>query len=89
MSRTGNPNQMFFHEKLKHLRLGFAYTLKEVSKGTGLSLTYISGVEHGKVNPSFETICKFANFYNMKLERLLKGVKSEPDKYSVCDSSTE
>lgn len=49
------------NSKLKQLRLDKGYTLKELSRLSGLSTTYLNSIENGyQRNPSLDTIDKIA-----------------------------
>lgn len=53
----------FYHSKFKKYREEKQYTLEEVSKHIGISPSYLSRIEQGSANASFEIIDKLANFY--------------------------
>jgi transcriptional regulator with XRE-family HTH domain len=42
-------------------------TLKQVSEGTGLSIGFLSDIEHGRGKPSIDTVRTLAAFYGMML----------------------
>lgn len=59
--------------------------LREVSKGTGISITFLSDLERGKM-PSLTTVMKLATFYGFKLE--LRFIKPEYSKTGQSNSTT-
>lgn len=60
--------------KIKTFRLNANKTLKEVSEGTGLSISLLSDIERGRTNPSLETCNKLAKFYNVTLSWFFFGI---------------
>ena len=62
-------------ERLKQLRTLHGLKLREVSKKTGLSLSYISDLERGRQNPSLETCQKLATVYKITLSEIFVEVK--------------
>lgn len=47
-------------QKIKNLRNKKGYTLKQLSDITGLSLSFISDIEHGRSQPSIDNLKKLA-----------------------------
>lgn len=72
-------------ERLRLIRKEHRLTLKDLSQSAGLSLSYLSDMERGVVNPSVETLQKVARVYEMRLTELFIGVedmgKSKPENY--------
>lgn len=64
--------------KLRLLRKKYGHTLLDVSKGTELSVSFLSDVERGRTNPSLETLEKVASFYQMPPNELLSNIEVEP-----------
>lgn len=62
-------------ERLKSLRKQHGLKLREVSKKTGLSISYISDLERGRQNPSLETCQKLATVYKIGLSEMFVDVK--------------
>lgn len=58
-------------EKLLNLRKQHQRTLKGVSDLTGLSLSYISDLEHDRTEPSIKTLKTLARFYDVKPSYLI------------------
>ncbi|HMH31191.1 MAG TPA: helix-turn-helix transcriptional regulator [Methylomirabilota bacterium] len=58
MARTSASQKL--GKRLKQLRLESGLTQEKLSIATGLSQTYISGVENGIRNPSIKTLDKLA-----------------------------
>lgn len=65
---------MKISDRLKSLRAEHGLKLREVSKKTGLSISYISDIERGRTSPSLATCFKFAKLYKMALSELFKKV---------------
>ena len=74
-------------ERLREIRKEHRLTLKDLSQKAGLSIPYLSNVERGGVNPSFDTLQKVAAAYNMAVKDLLTGVDQSGD--SATDSHPE
>ncbi|WP_158095977.1 XRE family transcriptional regulator [Cloacibacillus sp. An23] len=55
------------HEKLKNLRKRKKLYLKDVSSGVGLSASYLSQLETGKVEPTISTLRRLAQFYGVPI----------------------
>lgn len=62
-------------ERLRLIRKERRKTLKDLSQEAKLSLSYLSDMERGVVNPSIETLQKVAKVYKMKLTELFIGVE--------------
>ena len=62
-------------EKLRAMRKTGKLTLKDVSKKTGLSISFISEMEVGMVDPSLKTLIKMANFYKTTVHILFEEVE--------------
>ena len=62
-------------ERLRLIRKEHRKTLKNLSQAADLSLSYLSDMERGVVNPSIETLQKVAKVYKMKLTELFMGVE--------------
>lgn len=54
------------------LRKSQKRTLKEVSQGTGLSVSFICDIEKGRTLPSLKTVIALAEFYGMRVDVRLK-----------------
>jgi transcriptional regulator with XRE-family HTH domain len=70
MART-SPTQKL-GKRLKQLRLEAKLTQEKLSIATGLSQTYISGVESGKRNPSYESLVKILKAFGISESDILK-----------------
>lgn len=55
------------HERLKNLRKSKNLYLKDVSKSVGLSASYLSQIETGKVEPTISTLRKLAQYYGVSI----------------------
>lgn len=71
---------MSLSERLRRTRIKSELTLKEVGQQTGLSVSFLSEIERGKTNPSFETIQKLAKYYRVPIKDLMPdGNRLLPD----------
>ncbi len=68
MGRTSVTQKLGKH--LRQLRLDAGVTQEKLSIATGISQTYISGVERGKRNPSLKTMEKFAKALGVSVKEL-------------------
>ena len=58
--------------KLRVLRNNRQYTLADVGKETGLSVSFLSDVERGRTKPSLDTLQKLAACYQTSVNELLR-----------------
>jgi transcriptional regulator with XRE-family HTH domain len=65
---------------LKDLRKMREMTLKEVSEATGLSISFLSDMERGRVSPSLRTVQRLAQAYKAPLSVYMAGIMSEASK---------
>jgi transcriptional regulator with XRE-family HTH domain len=67
---------MKINERLRRLRKECNMKLREVSKYTDLSISFISDIERGRTAPSLETCKKLARTYGcISLSDLFEGVE--------------
>lgn len=59
-------------EQLKAARTRQHLTLKDVSKKTNLSISYISDIEHGKSQPPLDTLTSLCKALNLSVYTLFK-----------------
>lgn len=59
---------MTIADQIRTLRVTRNKTLKDVSIGTGLSVSYLSDLERGRTEPSIKTLNKLAQFHGCTLE---------------------
>ena len=57
--------------RLRELRQNRYITIKELSRIMGISESAISLYEHGKRQPDYETVIKFADYFNVSVDYLL------------------
>ncbi|QEK13745.1 helix-turn-helix domain-containing protein (plasmid) [Crassaminicella thermophila] len=57
--------------KIKVLRKEKKFTLKDLAEKTGLSISFISDIEHQRRNPSLENLNKIAKALGIKISELL------------------
>lgn len=60
-------------DRLKGIRLKKGMTQRDVRDATGISDVYISGVEHGKRNPTLEKLCLLAHAYGYSVVILIEA----------------
>jgi transcriptional regulator with XRE-family HTH domain len=65
---------MTISDQIKRLRKASSLKLRELSAKTGLSISYLNDLEHGRQNPSLETCSKLAMVYGLSLSKLFDGV---------------
>lgn len=65
-----------FGERFKKVRLDRGLTQKGLGEILGVSQETISQIEKGKINPSFEVVCKIATIYEVDLNWLFLGKES-------------
>ncbi len=69
-------------KRLKLLRSEAGLTQERLSIATGLSQTYISGVENGTRNPSLKTLDKLAKALRVKISDI-----TDFDSYRITEQS--
>lgn len=62
-------------EALRAYRITRKKRLREVSSAAGISVSFLSDIERGRVLPSLETCQALANFYNISLSWLFSDVE--------------
>lgn len=65
---------------LKHNREQCGYNLKNLADKTGLSSSYISQIEHGKVSPSLSSLVKIADVLGTTIQGLFEEVSSQNER---------
>ncbi len=58
-------------KKLKDLRYQKNLTLKDVSVGTGISISMLSKIERDETTPTIDLAIKLANFFNLSLAEMI------------------
>ncbi|QXE19977.1 helix-turn-helix domain-containing protein [Clostridium sp. 001] len=66
--------------KLRELRNTNNLTLKELSKKSGISVSFISDIENGRRNPSIETLKSLANALGISADEFLKTDNNSKEK---------
>ncbi len=61
-------------ERLREIRQQRGDTLLQVSRATGLSVSYLSDLERGRTNPSIETLEKLATHFKLDLAGVVANV---------------
>lgn len=65
---------MSIGERLKLYRKTQKLKLREVSEQTGLSISFISDIEHGRVLPSLQTCQRFCYMYHVPLSTMFINI---------------
>ena len=66
--------EMEIGTKLRACRKDFGFTLKQLSRTTGLSISFLSELERNKVSPSLRTLAKICFVYGISLSKMLEGI---------------
>ncbi|GBE29001.1 MAG TPA: XRE family transcriptional regulator [Bacteroidetes bacterium] len=66
-------------ETLREFRKELGLSQEEYAFRCGLDRTYVSGVERGVRNPTFQVICRFAATLDVNLESFFRQVDSRLD----------
>ena len=69
--------------RLRELREKRGLTLDEVAKALGLRNQYVSNYELGKRRPDYETLKRFAAFYNVTTDYLLENDAAPNDSQTL------
>ncbi len=64
---------------IKHNREACGYSLRELADRTGLSSSYISQIENGKVSPSLSSLVKIADSLGTTIQGLFEEVSSRDE----------
>jgi transcriptional regulator with XRE-family HTH domain len=56
---------------VQEIRSGKGWTQQQLAESAGLDRTYISGLEHGKQNPTLGALLRLARALDVPLERLI------------------
>ncbi|MCB2160672.1 helix-turn-helix domain-containing protein [bacterium] len=62
-------------DRIRELRDQKGETLKDISKNTGISISYLSDLERNITRPSLQTLESLASHFDYSLIDLLKGVE--------------
>ena len=66
-----NQNRRF-SSYLSELRSAAGWSLRELSKASGLSVTRLWAYEHGKQSPKLEALARLSSAFEMPLHRFLR-----------------
>ena len=66
---------MLLGQRIRELRKRKGETLKETSKSTEISVSYLSDIERGRTNPSLQTLEGLSNHFGITVADLLSGVE--------------
>ncbi len=61
--------------ELKSCRHLVCATLKDTSKATNVSLSFICDIENGRTLPSIKTLIKLLRYYNVGLSDFMKDIE--------------
>lgn len=76
------PGEDYFHRlgrRVQEVRTGKGWTQQELAEAAGLDRTYISGLEHGKQNPTVGALLRLTRALEIPLDRLVLLDGSAPD----------
>ncbi|MED4206659.1 helix-turn-helix transcriptional regulator [Neobacillus mesonae] len=73
------PISLHIPEVIKALRKTLKLTQEELAERTGLNRTYISLLERGERNPSFDTVVFLAKGFRMELSEFVKAIEEHPE----------
>ena len=62
-------------QRIRELRNAKSETLKDISKNTKLSVSYLSDIERGRTNPSLQSLETLAKHFEISVTDLLAGVE--------------
>jgi len=62
---------------LHRLRKNQGLTLTEVSKETGLSVSFLSDIERNKTRPSLDSLEKLADFHGVGVDQLVQQIEKD------------
>ena len=68
MKRTKNP----FGDYLQELRSAAGWSLRELSKATGISTTRLWSMEHDRLSPKLESLAALSRALKQPLHRFLR-----------------
>lgn len=64
---------MYIGTELRRIRKRRKETLAEVSKETGISISFLSGIERCQTNPSLDTLNRLVDYYQLPTNLLLSA----------------
>ena len=62
---------MDISKRIRSIREEYGYTLKDLYKLSGVSVSYISEIELGKKNPTYDILEKLANGFGISITKLI------------------
>jgi DNA-binding XRE family transcriptional regulator len=68
---TGKDYFQRLGQQVQELRSSKGWTQQQLAEAAGLDRTYISGLEHGKQNPTLGALLRLARALEVPLERLV------------------
>lgn len=81
-SAKAKPSHKALGHAVAAIRDQRGLTQAEVSKKTGLHVTYISGIENGSRNPSWTVLTQISQALRIKLSELVKQAEALDNKQS-------
>lgn len=79
----------YFGIRLKSLRLQDSLTQTELGRQLGIAKSTISLYENGKREPDFETVEKFADFFNVSMSTFFPSEDEHPATVTGSGMSTD
>ena len=73
---------------MHELRSGKGWTQQQLAESAGLDRTYISGLEHGKQNPTLGALLRLAGALEVPLDRLVILDGGPPDQARTARTRT-
>ncbi|WP_410014585.1 helix-turn-helix domain-containing protein [Sodalis sp. C49] len=70
--RTALTTEQDFGKRIKAMRVERRWTLEQVAKNCGVSISTLSKIENGQVSASFDTITKIANAFDLSFSDLFR-----------------
>ena len=61
-------------KRIQELRKQVGFSQEAFALETGIARSYLSGVERGKKNVSFQTVAKIASYLGVSISELSQGV---------------
>jgi transcriptional regulator with XRE-family HTH domain len=74
--------------RVQELRSGKGWTQQQLAESAGLDRTYISGLEHGKQNPTLGALLRLAHALEVPLDRLVILDGGPPDQARTARTRT-
>jgi transcriptional regulator with XRE-family HTH domain len=67
-------------KRIRSIRRHKEWTLESLAERAGMHVTYLSSLERGHRNPTFNVLCSLARGLSMSLSELLEGIDRGEDR---------